>query len=131
MVVIWHRDRYADVLLVFAEAENELNPLSAAAFNAINQVRARANLPPLSVTSQDEFRKAVWLERQHELYGEFQSKFDLVREGRWLTEMNKASSLAEFSSTGPCRPRQAYQIHMPLPNAELAGNQLITQNPGY
>ena len=121
--------RYADVLLVLAEAENERNPGSATASNAVNMVRARAGLPPLGALSQAEFRDAVRLERRHELYGEFQRRFDLIRYGTYLENMNR-SVTTEFG-TNVCRPRQAFQLLQPIPTSELAGNPLMVQNTGY
>lgn len=122
--------RHADVLLVFAEAENEKNGPTGAAYTAINQVRARAGLAPLSGLSQSQFRQAVWTEREHELYAEFQARFDLIREGRWLAAMNASTPVADLA-TGPCRPRQAFQKLQNIPGRELAANPLMTQNPGY
>lgn len=121
--------RYADVLLVYAEAENAASG-PANAYAAINQVRARAGLPALSGLSQAEFAEAVYQERKHELYAEFQTRFDMVRLGRWLTDMNKPARDGS-SGTTVCRPRQAYQVLFPLPESEIAGNPQITQNPGY
>ena len=43
--------RYAEVLLTYAEAENELSPLSASAFDAVNQVRRRVGMPDLQNTN--------------------------------------------------------------------------------
>jgi hypothetical protein len=123
--------RHADVLLVFAEAENEKNGPTAAAYDAINQVRARAGLKPLAGLSQAQFRQAVWAERSHELYGEFQARFDLIREGRWLQVMNANTTVPDLQVTGGCRPRQAYQKLQNIPTKELAANPLLTQNPGY
>jgi starch-binding outer membrane protein, SusD/RagB family len=123
--------RHADVLLVFAEAENEKNGPTAAAFAAINQVRGRSGLKPLAGLSQAQFRQAVWDERQHELYAEFQTRFDLVRQGRWLTVMNQRSSVTDFAAHGTCKPRQAYQKLQNIPGKELAANPLLVQNPGY
>src|SRR5437667_262313 len=124
--------RYADVLLLFAEAENERNVgPTTAAYDAINQVRARAGLAALSGLTKDEFRQAVWTERAHELYGEFQARFDLIREGRWLSVMNQPSTIPAYAGQGICRPRQAYQKLQPIPQRELAANPLLQQNPGY
>jgi hypothetical protein len=124
--------RHADVLLVFAEAENEKNGPTTAAYAAINQVRTRAGLAALPAgLSQAQFRQAVWDEREHELYGEFQSRFDTIREGRWLALMNQKSNVAEFTSQGVCRPRQTYQRLQNIPGKEIAANPLLTQNPGY
>lgn len=124
--------RLADVMLVFAEAENEVNGPTQAAYDAINAVRERAELGPLTPgLTQDQFRRAVWTERSHELYAEFQARFDLVRQGRYLEEMNKASAVPDFAAHGVCKPRQAYQQLQNIPNRELAANPLMTQNFGY
>jgi starch-binding outer membrane protein, SusD/RagB family len=123
--------RYADVLLIFAEAENERNGPTAAAYAAINEVRQRAGLAPLAGLSQAAFRQAAWTERSHELYGEFQARFDLIREGRWLDVMNRPSTITDYAPHGICRPRQAYQKLQPIPQRELAANPLLRQNAGY
>jgi len=123
--------RHADVLLVFAEAENERNGPTAAAYAAINQVRQRAGLAPLSGLTQTQFRQAVWTERSHELYAEFQARFDLIRQGRWIQVMTAPSTVSDFAGHGACRPRQAFQKLQPVPNKEISANPLMTQNPGY
>ena len=129
--------RYADVLLLFAEAENEKNGPTQAAYDAINRVRNRAKLGNLTPgLGKDQFRQAVWQERSWELYGEFQAKFDLIREGRWLDVMNQKSTVPDFAGhqvggQNVCRPRQTYQKLQAVPSRELAANPLMTQNPGY
>jgi starch-binding outer membrane protein, SusD/RagB family len=124
--------RFADVLLVYAEAVNERSGPTAEAHAALNQVRARAGLPALSLADPAAFRQAVWTERAHELYGEFQGRFDLIREGRYLTVMNQNTTIADLRpNSGICRPRQEFQELMNIPQRELAANPLMTQNPGY
>ena len=139
--------RYADVLLVYAEAENRINPGSALAIGALNQVRTRANVPTFPATSDtvptevgtwpasaqpiNALEWAIWQERSHELYAEFQAPFDLRREGRYLQEMNKRSAVPEYTGHGVCKPRQAFQLLYNIPNRELAANPLMTQNTGY
>jgi hypothetical protein len=85
----WQIIRYADVLLMFAEAENEINGPTAAAYNAINQVRRRgygkaigtadATVDLAAGLSKADFFTAVIKERSLELGGEGVRKFDLIR----------------------------------------------------
>jgi hypothetical protein len=124
-----HLVRYADVLLMFAEAENEVNGPTAAAFNALNKVRARAGLAPSTASGQAAFRQAVWTERDHELFAEGMTKWDLIREGRWLSLVNAPSTA--YPADGPCASQVAYQQLYPLPQSELSGNPSAHQNPGF
>ncbi len=79
--------RYADALLIYAEAQNEADGApNTAAYEAINKVRNRAALGSLTGLSQDDFRKAVWQERRVEFAAEMKRKFDLVRTKRLFTE---------------------------------------------
>jgi hypothetical protein len=84
----WQIIRYSDVLLMFAEAENELNGPTANAYTAINMVRRRGfgksiTTPNVDVDlaglSKDDFFKAIVRERAYELSGEGIRKFDLIR----------------------------------------------------
>ncbi|MES2374147.1 MAG: RagB/SusD family nutrient uptake outer membrane protein [Bacteroidota bacterium] len=85
----WQILRYADVLLMFAEAENELNGPTAGAYNAVNQVRRRGFGKPITTTnvtvdlpaglSKTAFFQALVRERSLELGGEGVRKFDLIR----------------------------------------------------
>ena len=67
----WVVIRYAEVLLTYAEAKNELFPLDPSAFDAVNQVRRRVGMPDLQNTdptkptycgTQDDLRKRIWNE---------------------------------------------------------------------
>ena len=81
--------RFADALLIFAEAANEVSPASTgdAAYIAVNRIRNRAGLSNLATgLSQDDFRKAVWRERRSEFAGECKRRFDLIRTNRLLEE---------------------------------------------
>ncbi|MCD8167245.1 MAG: RagB/SusD family nutrient uptake outer membrane protein [Bacteroides sp.] len=79
--------RYADVLLMYAEALNEIaysNSQNSEALNALNAVHTRAGLAPIEITSlpnKDAFRKAILKERQCEFPFEGHRWFDLVRMG--------------------------------------------------
>lgn len=85
----WQILRYSDVMLMFAEAENELNGPTAAAYTAVNQVRRRGYGKTITVAdatvdlpgglSKSAFFDAVVKERSLELGGEGVRKYDLIR----------------------------------------------------
>ena len=125
--------RYSEVLLILAEALNEQNNgPTAEAYDAINEVRARARfdgtteqpvLPDLSGLSYDEFRDAVLLERRKEFVAEGKRWFDLVR-------MNKLQELVPIAKPGVSP--QAFHNLFPIPLEEIDLNQnLLPQNTGY
>ncbi|MFV0606902.1 MAG: RagB/SusD family nutrient uptake outer membrane protein [Niabella sp.] len=137
--------RYADVLLMKAEAENEVNGPTIAAFNAFNQVRLRSNTVPLSaatILTKDAFRDAVSNERGLEFFGEFQRYFDQIRMKKpggdsyykFLKEKVKADGkFATFVDVNYLDYYPKYEL-MPIPASEIAINPNITasnQNPGY
>lgn len=116
----WKVLRYADVLLMYAEALNE-NGKSALALENLNKVHVRAGLAPLANLAQTALREAVYLERRLELHLEGHRWFDLVRTGR---------ALAVMQSKG----MKPYMTVFPIPLAQI---QLINdaaifpQNQGY
>lgn len=73
--------RYADILLMYAEAKIELNEIDATVTNAINLVRARAGQPAVTATDQASLRQIVRRERVVEFAGEGLRLFDLRRWG--------------------------------------------------
>ena len=85
--------RYSDVLLMRAEALNEAAYVAdGEAFNLLNQIRSRAGVASytsVELTTQQEFREAIWKERKLELALEFDRWFDLVRTGTAISEMAK------------------------------------------
>ncbi|MBV8389494.1 MAG: RagB/SusD family nutrient uptake outer membrane protein [Mucilaginibacter sp.] len=117
--------RYADVLLMNAEANNELGN-NVAALASLELVRARARagnaaiLPPVVTTDQATLRTAIWNERHVELAMEFDRYFDVIRQGR---------AAAIF---GPRGWKTGKNEVWPIPQNEIdlsAG--VLTQNPGY
>ncbi len=112
--------RYADVLLMYAEALNEDNkPAEALPF--INMVRQRAGLPDISIVDQAQLRLAIEHERRVELAFENQRWFDLVRTNRFVEVMN---------SKGYTNIKD-YHRYFLIPQAERDLNPKLTQNPGY
>ncbi|WP_460982391.1 RagB/SusD family nutrient uptake outer membrane protein [Spirosoma fluminis] len=114
--------RYADVLLMYAEALNEQNGPTADAYAAINRIRKRAGLADLSGLTKAEFRDAILLERRLELAFEGHRWYDLARTGR-LVEAIKAQN--------PTIVVPATHILYPIPQTERDVNPQLTQNPGY
>ncbi len=125
----WIVLRYADVLLMYAEALNELGfDADGPAFDYLNQIRTRAGLPAksfsnedptLQIATQSEFRLAVEQERRVELAFEGHRWFDLVRTDRAL------DVLAD-------KGIQPHHLLLAIPQSQVDINPaMISQNPGY
>lgn len=119
--------RYADVLLMAAEALNE-NGKSAEALTYLNMVRARARgasttvLPDVTTTNQAQLRTRIWNERRSELAMEQHRWFDLLRQGR-------AAEVMQGVGKNFVSPKH---LLLPIPQVEidLSGGSL-EQNPGW
>lgn len=150
----WPVLRYSDVLLMYAEAENELNPGSELARDAVNEVRNRAKATPLdSIT-----KEAIQEERRLELCFEGHRRYDLIRWGIFQQKVDE--SIAELNAadgtentdwpiygTGSPETRtntlEAYYLDgyinyeddkhqlLPIPEQEIGANDLIEQNPNW
>ncbi|MBU3025251.1 RagB/SusD family nutrient uptake outer membrane protein [Zobellia galactanivorans] len=118
--------RFADVLLIAAEAINEVDPADNNKYTWVNRVRKRArngvetDLPDLSGLSQDDFRTAVLEERRFELAFEGQRAWDLKRRGEFLTVMRAQGKNVED-----------YKLLFPIPNNQVRLNPNLTQNEGW
>lgn len=131
--------RYADVLLMFAEAENELNGPTVEAYDAVNQVRARAEAQAFAGLGQDDFRQAIRDERARELCFEGLRKFDLIRWGVFQQAMqsvrvdvldNYPSNL-KYAALGYERALAERHLVLPIPIAEMSLNRSMYQNEGW
>ncbi len=132
--------RYADALLIFAEADARAKGSPGAeAYEAVNQIRRRAygvdiEAPApgidLEGLSQDDFVEAVMLERAHEFMMEEKRWFDLVRNGFQYTTQ-------QITSSGDPRKLEYWgeeDMLWPIPRQEIDNNDLISdddQNPGW
>ncbi len=119
--------RMADVILLKAEALNELGDVDGAAL-LVNQIRNRVDLPNTTASTKEQMRLAIEKERRLELAFEGHRWFDLKRTGRAIEVMN--------SMTGPEGSNFGYNLtpnglFWPIPQSELDKNDLLTQNPGY
>lgn len=130
--------RYADVLLMIAEAENEANGgPTALAYECINEVRKRAGLEGIPEgKSQEDFRRAVKDERAMELCFEYTRRFDLIRWGEFVKNMRELVPLAQSGENwtqGPTNVYTYFQVsstynYFPIPDEEMSTNDAITQN---
>ena len=126
--------RYAEVLLIKAEAINELNGPTAEAYEAINQIRRRAYRQPLNSLSsydlqgltKDGFREKLQDERWLEFVLEGHRWFDLVR-WRKLLKTIKTNTLESDLKHGV----SARNYLFPIPQEQLILNPNLTQNWGY
>jgi len=150
----WQIIRYSDVLLMFAEAENELNGPTVAAYNAVNQVRRRGYGKSISATdatvdlpaglSKSSFFNAIVKERSLELGGEGIRKYDLIRWNllastiaatkKTLLDMsNRVGAYANLpqsmyyftTATGDDKSIWSNSLYTPAPSATPAGTTKI------
>ncbi|MGV3540963.1 MAG: RagB/SusD family nutrient uptake outer membrane protein [Rufibacter sp.] len=119
----WPLIRYADVLLMFAEAENELNGPTPEAKAALEAVRKRAffdeweSRMPATPTTKDAFFEAIVQERLLEFGGEGVRKYDLMRWNRLETMVNevRANMRAMMEGTGRYSNVPQYVFYRPTP----------------
>jgi hypothetical protein len=124
--------RYADILLAYAEAQNEADGSpSTTAYEAVNKIRERARLKALSGLSQDAFRKAVWKERWHELSYENKIWFDMARTRKVLnlTTGDFDDYVGHKFVYGPTLTER--ELLFPIPTSEIKNNKNLVQNLGY
>ncbi len=146
----WPLLRYADVLLMFAEADNAVNEgPSPQAYEALNKVRRRGygvavDIPNTVVDaasgmSKQDFHNFIMDERLRELAFEGLRKHDLIRWGLYVSTMQNQGR--EYSGNMPSTLREpavaqaqrvtSRSVLFPIPNSELATNTMIDQNPGW
>ena len=127
----WRIIRYADVLLMQAEALNEQGQ-TAQAEALVNQVRERAQVSTISGLDQSGMRDAIINERVLELTGEGHRFLDLVRWNlaeQYLGQNSAHGQHPKSISGGFFVPNKHEYIWIPA--AELAANSKLQQNPGY
>lgn len=127
--------RFAEVLLIHAEAENELNGPTAKAYESLNKIRRRAGLDDLTTgLTQDQFRDSVYLDRRLELVAEYHRYFDLIREtGTETTGVGpegKGILLKNLQLVGKTNVTAKHYLY-PIPQGEIDRNPKLTQNPGW
>ncbi|HBG41135.1 MAG TPA: RagB/SusD family nutrient uptake outer membrane protein [Porphyromonadaceae bacterium] len=143
--------RYADVLLLYAEALNE-NGKASNALVYVNKIRERARntnpvdprrskqayippttnntLPDITATGQMELRQAIWHERRCELAMEGWRRDDLMRQKRFGETMRAYAD--KYNTAKGANFTDSRDYLLPIPQDEIdKSNNVLTQNEGY
>ena len=137
--------RYAEVLLSYAEAQNEAVGPDISVYEAINQVRVRSDLPPLPAgLSQIQMRDAIYRERRVELAFENKRFYDLLRlklaeeklngslHAILIKEVNGILQYSVIPALSGSRKFYANKNYLlPIPQSAIDQNSKLVQNPGY
>lgn len=124
--------RFADVLLIAAEAANETNN-SVLAKKYLKQVRDRARkdmtniLPEVTISDKVALRHAIWHERRVELAMEGHRTFDLMR----MDDVEPGYAVAAYKKAGKTNWHDNKKL-MPIPAIQIELSKgVLKQNPGY
>ncbi len=139
--------RYADVLLMFAEAENQVNGPTAAAYDAVNQVRRRGFGLPIATPStvadltaglsKADFQLAIEKERMLELCFEGTRRMDLIRWNKYVSIMKEVGDEIEIGGGNEAYGKlggknvTTRNLLYPIPALELSINKNLSQNEGW
>lgn len=118
--------RYADVLLTYAESQNEADGSpNSKSYEAVNDIRKRAGLSPIANLSKDDFRLEVWKQRYWELCAEGQGFFDIVRTQKVYDAKQKTFvPIIGFQVPSGAVVKQGY-LPFPIPETEVQINPLL------
>ena len=111
--------RLGEILLIKAEAMNELTPGDPAALALLNQLRARPKQTVAPALAGPIARDLILQERRFELTGEAKRRQDLIRHGKYTLPWGYKPASA------------AFRMLLPIPQTQLDANPLLKQNPGY
>lgn len=124
--------RLADVILMYAEAQNESKGADSSVYDAINKVRKRAGLPNLPTgLTKDEMREKIRHERMVELAGEGQRYSDIRR---WKIAKDVVDKVWMTNFYGVQVRQRGFPDHYylwPIPQQEVDLNPELIQNPGW
>ncbi len=138
----WIYMRYAEILLIYAEAQNEAAGVDGTVLAAINKVRQRAGQPELLMMGQVEMREKIRNERRVELAFEEHRFYDVRRWKLGLTYFNKPVRKVKIIKNGDGsftyteevlenRQYKEYYNLLPIPQMELERNKKLIQNEDY
>jgi hypothetical protein len=140
--------RYAEVLLGYAEAQNEASGPDVSVYNAINEIRRRGGISDLPMgLSKEEMRQAIRHERRVELCFENKRFYDIIRWKIAMDVMNVDKHGMKITNSSPndnkgnwvYEPIPLNHPHVftqkmylnPIPLQVIAQNPKLVQNPGY
>lgn len=133
--------RYADILLMHSEVENQINGLSGSSLMGINRVRERAGVPTYTVgdisamteinmetpgSDKEKLHELIIVERKKELMCEGHGWFDYVRNNVFLRELTKYYEHGEFNAAD----KKKYHLY-PIYIVDIELNENLTQNWGW
>jgi starch-binding outer membrane protein, SusD/RagB family len=138
----WIFLRFGEVLLNYAEAQNEATGPDASVYDAVNQVRTRAGQPNLTTgLSQKEMREKIRNERRIELVFEEHRFWDVRRWKEGMTyfdapayKIDIVKNGTKFEYTKKLYEKRIFkesQNVFPIPQFEIDKNKKLQQNPGY
>lgn len=121
--------RYADVLLMYAEAKNEANGTDQSVYDAINAVRVRSGMPTVEQgLSKDAMRKKIRHERRIELAFEGHRYFDIKR---WKIAPGVMAAVNEPGKGTGVLKFESHHYVWPFPLSEMDVNPELDQKDGY
>ena len=152
--------RYADVLLMYAEAKTELGEIDNSVYQAINEVRQRksVNMPPITNKNQSELRSIIRKERKCEFAWEGLRWSDIRRWGIAENVMNEVlygrppkdylhsapkideNGTPDYSTVSNKNDMRVIELRsfnkdrdyvLPIPRIEIETNTALKQNPNY
>lgn len=121
--------RYADIIMILAEASNELGNTDEA-ITFVNMIKGRAKADLLKIggnLNQEQVREVIMEERAREFVGELQRKWDL---SRWDKLVDAMQSISQDNADG-AKNVQPHHVLFPIPYDEIVKNPNLKQNPGY
>jgi hypothetical protein len=115
--------RFAEILLIRAEALNMMNGPNQESIDLINQVREVAGIPDFVLADfpdQQSLTDEILDERAREFFTEGKRRTDLIRQGQLISNAQARGW-----------PAQDYHKLFPIPQVEINANENLEQNPGY
>lgn len=115
----------SEIGLIFAQEE------CVNAYEAVNKIRRRAEIPELNGLDQQQLREAIWREKWYELCYESKIWFNMVqiRKAFNLNTREFEEYVGHTFVYGPTLGEREFLY--PIPNSEIRNNSNLTQNPGY